>query len=426
MTDRTNFRKKISRVLVTILLFLCIFGSVGIVRAEETEGEPIKTEAAIMEDLKSHRDGIVHIESICWNGEMEVYNTRSFTGFVVSNDMTGIYILTVNHGLTYTPEEKEKIKTENKLENNTRISEKIEVVFSGDLRVQASVVGESEQRNLTVLKLNQNVNFTNIPQFAKERVSDKEKIYLLSYPEREESEEAVYNAENVVITSGTASGYYLISDILFFKHDMQVDENSVGGPILNQDGFVVGMLLNSQMKESGAAVSSEVLKAFLDTFHVKYQEQEEFAEEKKLPVLNIVLGVVIVILLLIFVIRQIKMGAVQKKEKEPKSRKPAKNKAEKSPQASLDCISQKKRVMINKPVFVIGRDANADLVFAGSKSVSRQHASIRSDGKKFYVTDLQSTNYTFLNEKQLNPKERYGLKDGDRIRVGDEKLIFHN
>lgn len=44
---------------------------------------------------------------------------------------------------------------EYQIDNNVRIAEKIEVVFNGDLRVKASILGESEQRNLTVLKLEQ-------------------------------------------------------------------------------------------------------------------------------------------------------------------------------------------------------------------------------------------------------------------------------
>ena len=50
--------------------------------------------------------------------------------------------------------------------------------------------------------------------------------------------------------------------------------------------------------------------------------------------------------------------------------------------------------------------------------VSRRHARIllRSDG--VYLEDLNSTNFTFLNNNKLYPGQPYPLKYGDEIRLG--------
>lgn len=65
----------------------------------------------------------------------------------------------------------------------------------------------------------------------------------------------------------------------------------------------------------------------------------------------------------------------------------------------------------------IGRGQNNDIVLP-SDTVSRQHASIERQGMDIVVTDLGSTNGTFVNE---NPArlDQVLLKCGDRLRIGD-------
>lgn len=391
---------------------------------EETEE---KTEEEILEGIRARRDGIVHIESICWNGEGEIYKTKSYSGFVVSGDSTGIYVVTVHSGLTYTSEEKESLKEKYELENNTRISEKIEVIFDGDLRIEASIVGESSQRDLTVLKLGQTVHFDNILQFSKDDVSDKERVFLLAFPKSLQKKGGIYNEENVEITSGTILSSYQEDEVGFLEHDIQTDSHSLGGPLLNEDGIVVGVLLTSGSEEKGTAISSGSVKAFLKTLNVGYGEYEEVAEEKKLPIFNIVLGAVIAALLLAVVIRLVRNRAFQEKDGEGgdfRNAKGMKNSSGKRVNAWLEYPSEKRRVPIQKTNFIIGRSEETDFAIQGDKGISRSHACIQFDGKSFYLTDMRSKNHTFLNGHQLMPGERRRLKSGDEITAGGAKLRF--
>jgi hypothetical protein len=57
------------------------------------------------------------------------------------------------------------------------------------------------------------------------------------------------------------------------------------------------------------------------------------------------------------------------------------------------------------------------------RSVSSRHASISYREGKFLITDLDSTNGTFLNQ-ETEPLARTELKDNDLIRVGDTTLKF--
>lgn len=56
--------------------------------------------------------------------------------------------------------------------------------------------------------------------------------------------------------------------------------------------------------------------------------------------------------------------------------------------------------------------------------VSRYHAKISEEQDQFYITDLNSTNGTFLNGEVLQPYSSKEIKVGDEITLADIKFIF--
>jgi DNA-binding response OmpR family regulator len=79
--------------------------------------------------------------------------------------------------------------------------------------------------------------------------------------------------------------------------------------------------------------------------------------------------------------------------------------------------------LLDSETLVIGRAMENDIVIT-SKRVSRKHARVRREGQRMVLTDLGSTNGTFLNdERVLAPVE---LRDGDRVSIGDVILTFHD
>lgn len=69
---------------------------------------------------------------------------------------------------------------------------------------------------------------------------------------------------------------------------------------------------------------------------------------------------------------------------------------------------------------VLGSAADAQVVIHDA-TVSAQHASLRYDDGKFFLTDLDSSNGTYINEKRIAREE---LKDNDLVRVGEITLKF--
>jgi hypothetical protein len=87
-----------------------------------------------------------------------------------------------------------------------------------------------------------------------------------------------------------------------------------------------------------------------------------------------------------------------------------------------------RRVIItDKLSVVLGRaDANVrynpdiDLTPYGAseRGVSRAHARLHLDGNSLYITDLNSTNGTFIAGKKLNPNEAHIIRQGDELMLG--------
>ena len=71
---------------------------------------------------------------------------------------------------------------------------------------------------------------------------------------------------------------------------------------------------------------------------------------------------------------------------------------------------------------VIGSAPDAEIVLRDS-GVSGKHASLRYKDQKFFLTDLDSTNGTYLNDGP-NPIAREELKDNDVVRIGEVTLKF--
>src|SRR5262245_58740363 len=69
---------------------------------------------------------------------------------------------------------------------------------------------------------------------------------------------------------------------------------------------------------------------------------------------------------------------------------------------------------------LIGRAQNAEIRLIDD-GVSRQHASIRYEGKAMWLSDLDSRNGTFVNGTRLT--EAVQLKDGDKIQVGRTTVL---
>ncbi len=81
------------------------------------------------------------------------------------------------------------------------------------------------------------------------------------------------------------------------------------------------------------------------------------------------------------------------------------------------------RMVLGPGVMTIGRARDNQLV-VNDATASSHHAEIRPADNGYRLTDLSSTNGTFVNERKLNLHTPHLLQSGDSIRIGNTTFIY--
>lgn len=79
---------------------------------------------------------------------------------------------------------------------------------------------------------------------------------------------------------------------------------------------------------------------------------------------------------------------------------------------------------LTQPVFIIGRDPKRDMPLPGGK-VSRSHARLERQADRTYtITDLGSTNGTYMDGKKLQPNQPYSWGPNNELIIGEYRLTL--
>ena len=76
--------------------------------------------------------------------------------------------------------------------------------------------------------------------------------------------------------------------------------------------------------------------------------------------------------------------------------------------------------LIDADITTIGRNPSSD-VFLDDVTVSRRHAELRRNGRRFELRDVGSLNGTYVNRERV---ESITLGSGDEVQIGKFKLAF--
>ncbi|QHQ60239.1 FHA domain-containing protein [Anaerocolumna sedimenticola] len=86
--------------------------------------------------------------------------------------------------------------------------------------------------------------------------------------------------------------------------------------------------------------------------------------------------------------------------------------------------SDNKKIKVDHFPFVIGKQTKGSDLVAESTSVSRRHARITKEGESIFLTDLNSTNGSYLNGIKLTENKPYLLADKDEIMLSQTKYVW--
>ena len=74
--------------------------------------------------------------------------------------------------------------------------------------------------------------------------------------------------------------------------------------------------------------------------------------------------------------------------------------------------------------FLIGKQENLSDYVLSRNTVSRLHVRIDQEEDRYYLTDLNSTNGTWVNGRKLEANERTELAAGDEVSIAELKFRF--
>ena len=93
--------------------------------------------------------------------------------------------------------------------------------------------------------------------------------------------------------------------------------------------------------------------------------------------------------------------------------------------ATLVRTKNGEQIQIRKQIFKVGKErVKVDYCISDNNTISRTHAQITYKNGEYYVTDLKSTNYTYVNGNKVAADQEMKLRNGDKIKLSDEEFEF--
>lgn len=252
---------------------------------------------------------------------------------------------------------------------------------------------------------------------------------LMSSKSRISVGKGVFSAE--IDASVSAVGGTLI------QTDATINHGNSGGPLVDEKGGVLGVCTYSIEGAQGinAAVSvNEVIK-LLDKNNITYLTTKSASPNWYIYA---ILGVAIVAVLAVLIIALRKKPAPNSGNnipdgpgvpgptvigKEPPVEKPAEVRVLVGVAGAL---SGKRYTLKANDKLIIGRDrSQCNVIFPeGTPGVSRIHCKITFDGKTAVITDLKSSNGTFVDRKKLTENVPTRLHRGLAVDIGSDQNRF--
>lgn len=303
-------------------------------------------------------------------------------------------------------------------------------------------LGESEDADVAVLKAAENVaGRVALPLLdGEDSLQVADRVSSLGYPGASDQATSegylLAGVDDITVNSGAVSRFYdsvAVTDMNsgaitghVIQHDAAINGGNSGGPLVDQNGAVVGINTytyhggSQSVSNSYYALRISYAKSALDSLGIHYDVY------KSGPSILLIAGIAIAAVAVVVVV----LVVVLRKPK-PAPQKPVVSISGPAPAQELRLQGQSgafagRRFAINGQVRM-GRDPNEnDLVYPdGTPGISGRHCVVTLSGGQVTLTDLGSSYGTFLEGgRKLTPNQPVTLRVGDSFYLGAEKERF--
>lgn len=434
--------------------------------------------------------GILEVQSGFLDGKGDFQKMKSGSGFLIANKKGDTYLVTSCSNVSNTPRGIEKYCKKHSIDTEgMQASNYIQIVVKGDVTAQAEVVAKSVEKDYCILSAANVVSQKEALKLGdSEGIKENDLVYAYGFPQKagtgaevmEYSEMDVQETQGAVIKKEA----YLDAGV-YLAHSALLEKGYVGGPLLDADGYVVGLNCR-QPKEVGAgiayalpihevcavlgnfsiyygsraidgayaqlealynecidiqaaggykAASMEALERELAAVEEAMRQEEPHAEDLQEAARSLAkvkegltpkAGAMAVAIWVLAVGDALlflwTLILVFLNAKEKK--------AMQAPQPSagggLRVVRKKtgQAICVNKSRFVFGKSQElADYCVTDNQTVSRKHAVLFADHGRWYVDDLNSLNGTYVNGSKIVPGQAVGIQGGDEVALSDEAFL---
>lgn len=257
------------KIMAGVLLFANILFAIGI-WGNRAEASELKIEDA--------KNGIVAVQAGVKSYDGKFYQIKSASGFVVCNEQGSVYIVTTNHSVSVTDEEKKAVCEKNKMDDASGLDVEVRILVEGDVPSDVTVKTASAQEDFCILEAEDVLNTKTPLRLSDDReMAIGDSVYMLGFSEKPEGSSG-YGSGDVEIHAGTVQDTAaLMGGSAYMQHSAVIMPAQSGGALLNKSGYLVGMG-NSAVTNKGInayyALPISKIRSILDNYGIAYGSRE--------------------------------------------------------------------------------------------------------------------------------------------------------
>ncbi len=511
MSSKTTF--KLSKRVLSVLLAMLLLAFTAVAAL------PSASAVETSEGVKKCMDSVLQIRMKYQPDKSDDIIVSSGSCFVVnpSTVLTCAHIFEGNDIIEYA----KKTYGRNHVFDREKNGKKIDVLVNGGAPVPATIKKIMVDQDYAILKLDEPIKRPSVTFGASSESEITDHISTLGFPTLTGAlqDSKTYSNDQMSVSTSTITSKTTTDGIKYFMHDAIIANGASGGPLVNDQGLVIGINLYQDKSNDSASnyfraiETDQILAVFKDLGYEYTQntgggdepateateatgekeettiapttEKPEPATTKKtnegginegridVTKLIIIIAIAVVIIVIIVVILIIVLGGKKKNKggngpsgpagpgggypaapPRPQPPVPPYTPAPPAPTAPNNDGAGETSVLndgagetsvlggqaagfrmvrrrnnetinINRSEFTIGKERRkVSYCISDNNSVSRTHAKIRVRAGRCYISDLGSTNCTYVNGTKLTPNQEVILSAGDKIKISDEEFEF--